>query len=367
MAKRSRKVAFNEVSISEKRPRDDTDQELGQGSEEKTKSRRFKLKHSLDSDEEDEPDKAGEGGLADEDLAAQEDATLTFDDGVQVTPFNLNEEMEEGYFDSHGNYYYKEDPESVQDNWLQDIDWNKVDELHDLAKGARRAGMEVGGGADEEEEGDTVVPDVDTLAVYKQILAMLRPGETVVKAVRRLGGGGGGASASQRWRKSKKKGSSGEEEEMPVVADKEALEKLTGLADQLVSTGDYTVYEDTFEKIKFNIEKEEKAREPVDMFSESERLSTQAEEEVKGRNTSGEQLEKEKAGEGGGGGLLGEVSWEYKWDNEEGAELHGPFNSTQMSEWVDSGYFPDGVWVRKIAAGDLQFYSSKRIDFDLYT
>ena len=42
--------------------------------------------------------------------------------------------------------------------------------------------MEVGGGADEEEEeGDTVVPDVDTLAVYKQILAMLRPGETVVK------------------------------------------------------------------------------------------------------------------------------------------------------------------------------------------
>ena len=81
--------------------------------------------------------------------------------------------------------------------------------------------------------------------------------------------------------------------------------------------------------------------EPVDMFSESERLSTQAEEEVKGRNTSGEQLEKEKAGEGGGGGgggLLGEVSWEYKWDNEEGAELHGPFNSTQMSEWADSGY-----------------------------
>ena len=96
MAKRSRKVAFNEVSISEKRPRDDTDQELGQGSEEKTsgcalngvkpkikpctyvptESRRFKLKHSLDSDEEDEPDKAGEGGLADEDLAAQEDATL---------------------------------------------------------------------------------------------------------------------------------------------------------------------------------------------------------------------------------------------------------------------------------------------------
>ena len=32
---------------------------------------------------------------------------------------------------------------------------------------------------------------------------------------------------------------------MPVVADKEALEKLTGLADQLVSTGDYSILSST--------------------------------------------------------------------------------------------------------------------------
>ena len=30
------------------------------------------------------------------------------------------------YFDSHGNYYLREDPESVQDEWLQEVDWNKV-------------------------------------------------------------------------------------------------------------------------------------------------------------------------------------------------------------------------------------------------
>ena len=30
------------------------------------------------------------------------------------------------YFDAHGNYYEKDDPESIQDNWLQDVDWTKV-------------------------------------------------------------------------------------------------------------------------------------------------------------------------------------------------------------------------------------------------
>ena len=77
---------------------------------------RFKAKHSLDSDEEDEEDEVQQEGLGDEDLAAQEDSSTVvsnsscshsfthtliahsqgFDGGIQVTPFNLKEEMEEG-------------------------------------------------------------------------------------------------------------------------------------------------------------------------------------------------------------------------------------------------------------------------------
>ena len=30
-----------------------------------------------------------------------------------------------------------------------------------------------------------------------------------------------------------------------------------------------------------------------------------------------------------------EVMWEYKWENKEEAEIHGPFSSTQMAEWVE--------------------------------
>ena len=45
---------------------------------------RFKLKHSLDSDEEDEKDEVLDRGLDDEDLAAQEDTTLVRGLGVRV-------------------------------------------------------------------------------------------------------------------------------------------------------------------------------------------------------------------------------------------------------------------------------------------
>ncbi len=52
--------------------------------------------------------------------------------------------------------------------------------------------------------------------------------------------------------------------------------------------------------------------------------------------------EEERKGSGGGGGAGGgasvdEVMWEYKWEEGEGAELHGPFSSTQMAEWAESG------------------------------
>ena len=31
------------------------------------------------------------------------------------------------------------------------------------------------------------------------------------------------------------------------------------------------------------------------------------------------------------------VTWEYKWENSDEAELHGPYNSSQMAQWVDDG------------------------------
>jgi len=62
-----------------------------------------------------------------------------------------------------------------------------------------------------------------------------------------------------------------------------------------------------------------------------------------------------------------EEMWEYKWEDKRDAEVHGPFSSLQMLEWTNEDYFPDGVFVRKVStAPEGAFYSSRRIDFELY-
>jgi len=38
-----------------------------------------------------------------------------------------------------------------------------------------------------------------------------------------------------------------------------------------------------------------------------------------------------------------------------------------FQDWVDEGYFKDGVYCRRIDQGGAPFYNSKRIDFELYT
>ena len=114
------------------------------------------------------------------------------------------------------------------------------------------------------------------------------------------------------------------------------------------------VYEDAYEKIKFKVEREEKARgklhphfydyftsqkssisftwislspcsaEPVDMFADMEEPSTSASSSTVG-------------GASSASSKLDEVSWEYKWENKDEAEVHGPFTSKQMAEWAEGG------------------------------
>nr|CAD7408429.1 unnamed protein product [Timema poppensis] len=43
----------------------------------------------------------------------------------------------------------------------------------------------------------------------------------------------------------------------------------------------------------------------------------------------------------------------------------GPHPSSQMNSWVEDGKFSEPVWVRRQGQGG-SFYSSRRIDFELY-
>ncbi|XP_030638000.1 CD2 antigen cytoplasmic tail-binding protein 2 [Chanos chanos] len=371
-----RKVTFEDgvegFSLDEELPKKKMCEEVtGPGS-------RFKGKHSLDSDEEDEEENGEHGSkyniLASDDVEGQEMATIDYDEGVPITPFNLDEEMQEGHFDSEGNYFVKKE-ENIRDNWLDNIDWVKIKEQPVKkkkglgAKRRRRAGDE--DEAEEErlreeqredsEENEQQEEEAeDPLASYTEcqlteaVVHLLLPGETVSAALRRYGGLRG---TGKKGRKQK------EEKEVTTNRDAEKLDKLTALADRLVGIGQFEIYQHTREKLAFSlkttgrkarVQNNEEEEDELDMFADKidEQHGAQKGEEREDKDNSR---------------VSEEVMWEYKWDTEENSEVYGPFSSQQMQDWVNEGYFKDGVYCRRVDQEGAQFYNSKRLDFELYT
>ncbi|XP_039979784.1 CD2 antigen cytoplasmic tail-binding protein 2 [Xiphias gladius] len=347
---------------------------------------RFKGKHSLDSDEEDEGEDTNSSKydiLANDDVEGQEGATIDFDEGVSITPFNLEEEMQEGHFDSEGNYFIKKE-QQIRDNWLDNIDWVRIKEQPFKqkkkglgAKRTRRAGDEdeaeeekqreeqqADREKEEEEEEEEREPAEDPLASYTQhqlteaVVELLLPGETVATALRRLGGLGG-----------RKKGKLREENEPTeeTKRDTEKLDRLTALADRLVGSGMFEIYQQTYEKLVYLMKSMNSKRPAVGPEStgggggddEEDELDMFADkfDETHGRRSKEEENKR----------VSDEVLWEYKWDTKDNSEIYGPFTSQQMQDWVDEGYFSSGVYCRRVDQEGSQFYNSKRLDFELYT
>uniref|UniRef100_A0A1A7Y7L0 CD2 antigen cytoplasmic tail-binding protein 2 n=1 Tax=Iconisemion striatum TaxID=60296 RepID=A0A1A7Y7L0_9TELE len=339
---------------------------------------RFKGKHSLDSDEEDDGEdthKSKYNILDNDDVEGQEGATIDFDEGVSITPFNLEEEMQEGHFDSEGNYFIKKETQ-IRDNWLDNIDWVKIKEQPIkkkkglAAKRKRRVGDEDEAEEEkrreeqqtkDEDEEEEEMPAEDPLATYTQqqlveaVVELLQPGETVAAGLRRLGGLGG-----------RKKGKLREENESAEEAsrDTEKLDRLTALADRLVGSGMFEIYQQSYEKLAFMMKSmtskkpavrqkksDDEEEDELDMFGDKfdEKIGEKSDDKEEDNQVSDE------------------VMWEYKWENEDKSEVYGPFTSQQMQGWVDEGYFSSGVYCRRVDQEGSQFYNSRRIDFDLYT
>ena len=92
------------------------------------------------------------------------------------------------------------------------------------------------------------------------MIALMKPGETVAKSIRRLGGGGKQLSASARWKAKKAAKLDADKDTLDdkqKTADKESMLELTALADKIVSSGKMDIYQDTFEKISYMIKTEE--------------------------------------------------------------------------------------------------------------
>jgi hypothetical protein len=185
--------------------------------------------------------------------------------------------------------------DQVGDAWLDNINWENINTFKKIDKNINEASKtsdDNKSGDDDDDTSDSddnetnyqVEDETAQLELFEKILKYLKPSETVLKAIKRLGKTGGATStlsASQRWSKKKNtetaSTSSTSTSATAAAADKEALETLTGYANKFIEKGFYDIYEETFEKLKYKIETtKQKQQNMVDIFADDydEKAST---------------------------------------------------------------------------------------------
>lgn len=162
------------------------------------------------------------------------------------------------------------------------MDWSKVKETERLAEKRRNVEMK------------EIVPEetVNEIDIYRQMLALMKPGETVQSAIRRLGGGNKKDSKSTTkrpgqgkiWRQrqgrlednsdeaetgqarpQKRRKIEGESEKAETSSEstKEDMLKMIGYADTIVSSGNMTIYSDTYEGLSYRVKVKDEQSQPV--------------------------------------------------------------------------------------------------------
>lgn len=323
-------------------------------------------KNSLDSDEEDDVDDKNYEILDDDDIEGQEDGAAVQEGGVRITPFNMREEMEEGHFDTEGNYHWKNEKE-IRDNWLENIEWVNIKNAKTGVEGEETSAADL-----EEEEPRPETP-FDEIASYRKMLDFMKPKETVTKSLQRLGGSGS-LSASERLRR-KKAGL-----ELANPGDKQAVTDLTELANRILSrTGNMDIYQETYEYISDQISAfENKGRgknktdakaveAELDMYADDFDEKSKEQKVRREEQASVADAESKVKKEEGGYTKEPEVTWQFKWKKDD-QEIHGPHSSEEMQKWLDGGRFKGDEWVRKVReeGDESEFYSIKRVDFEIY-
>lgn len=345
------------------------------------------------------------------------------DGEIKLTPFNMKEEQEEGHFDAEGHFQWDKSRNEVRDNWLDNLEWVKPkartakdaesassdsdddsdaagDGIADkpdaalLASGST-AGKKSGGNSARKSasSGSSSTPQFNAIDTYRRMLALMQPGETVKRALQRLGGRSVRMSSAERWRQ-KKAG----------IVDPNAgvVVELTELSNTILTKmGNMDVYEETYEMIhakyaaKTSVPTADSTTAPVadaeldmyaDDFDTKEKVvlqlggssggdssgtastSKSSDAELMKPPTSSSRVrfaaDTAAQTEAAAAAADDDVMWEFKW-NQADDEVHTGFSSAQMQQWVTEGYFKDGVFVRKCGQ-DAAFNSSNRIDFELY-
>lgn len=250
------------------------------------------------------------------DIEGQEETIIEEEDGIKIEPFNMNEEFQEGQFDEAGFYTRKEDADASHDAWLDNITAEDIRK----AKEAQEAKMRrIGDGS--EEAGEQKREELSQGKALTQLIDLLQPEETPTSALRRL------RPPPKKFQRVKNFGKEATTEESKRIAAE--IGKITECCDQLFGTGLHDVYSTPRE----------------DLITQLENMPTTS--SLMNNNPD-------------------VVMWKYKWN--ENSEVFGPFDSKQMLQWQEQNFFPSGILVSKLENGtESEYYSSKRVDFSLYT
>ncbi|KAL4036693.1 hypothetical protein IC575_000257 [Cucumis melo] len=132
-------------------------------------------------------------------------------DGIQLEPFNLDKEREEGYFDAAGNFVEYVNDKEIKDAWLDSVDIDP--------KYTGKSSIVINNEDDVQE-----LSSEEVGKIKRRIADVLEPGETVLQALRRL------------------KGNSKDRKEKMSAEIKHIFDKLTEDAMKLMDNGEYNVY-----------------------------------------------------------------------------------------------------------------------------
>ncbi|KAI5838115.1 hypothetical protein DFP73DRAFT_486330 [Morchella snyderi] len=239
----------------------------------------------------------------------------------KIDAFNMTSEMDEGRFDDAGNFIRKAaEKDAVHDSWLQGVsrkDMKRAKEAREKRDKELREKMK---------EDDAI----STSGVLAELIGYLEKGETVLEALARLGNAGKKRKAANKisWRERRKKAAGGGDEmevdkgkepEDPAEARrKEAVERITGAADRLLTRGQNEIYDETRESLirQYRRESGEDWVEP----------------KISGAQDNGAPVSK---------------TWEFRWtDGRDDGGVHGPYGTAEMASWNQHGFFDEGAEFR---------------------
>jgi len=259
----------------------------------------------------------------------------------------------------------KKDKDEVHDAWLDEIDWTNVKNYKLKNPQATGDDLDDPTKSNSSNDDDADANKFNEISTLKSMLAIMQPGETVARTIKRLGAV---ASTNKSKQPSKQRKLLPGEIPSTTIAtqtpeelkkNKLLLEEMSGLADQFVSNGDLDIYQETYERLKTKLDR-------LQSSATSKITTKDSSFDMYGDSDISASINNPTSSTTNPNSNPPSVLWEYTTNENLTENLQGPFTTEQMIRLTNTEGKLDKDKVRCRRIGTEQFYSIKRIDFDLY-